>query len=489
MDSLRPGNSKSRPDEVEPRATDVATSQMGDVIDYLRRAGLAEDEADRTDGQLLECFVSRRDEAAVAALVRRHGPMVWGVCRRVLRDHQDAEDAFQATFLVLVRRAAAISPREMVGNWLYGVARQTALKARAAGARRQAREKQLNQGPEPEAQSEPDLWRDLQPLLDRELSRLPDKYRLAVVLCDLEGRSRKEAASQLGIPEGTLSSRLTTARATLARRLARHGLALSGGALAAVLSQKAAAGGLPPSVATSAIRAATDVAAGQAAAGGVVSAKVAALTDGVLKTMLLKKLATLTGVLLLLGVLGLGSTAFPYGALGAGQSRRQETSPEGPAPQARPEDAPRKVARDDKVLDRSQGGAADDKGKGAKPEAKEPAANHKVQALLKERLAILKGMQSRAEKLYQAGQASQGALQQINLRVLKAELDLCETDKERVAVHEKVVAVLKGIEQQAGELAKRGAAAAGTLQEARLNRLEAEVALERARAKSATPPK
>jgi RNA polymerase sigma factor (sigma-70 family) len=461
---------------------------MSDVIDYLRRAGLAEDEADRTDGQLLECFVSRRDEAAVAALVRRHGPMVWGVCRRVLRNHQDAEDAFQATFLVLVRRAAAISPREMVANWLHGVARRTALKARATGARRQAREKQVNQGPEPEAEGEPDLWRDLQPLLDRELSRLPDKYRLAVVLCDLEGMSRKEAACQLGIPEGTLSSRLTTARATLARRLARHGLALSGGALAAVLSQDAAADGLPPSVAMKAIKAATLVAAGQAA-GGVISAKVAALTEGVLKAMLLKKLATLTGVLLLVGVLGLGSTAFPYGAWGAGQTRLRETVSEGPALQARPEDPPRKDARDDKVLDGSRGVGADDKGEGAKPEAKEPAPNHKVQALLKERLAILKGMQSRAEKLYQAGQASKGALQQINLRVLKAELDLCETDKERVAVHEKVVAVLKAIEQQAGELAKRGAAAAGTLQEARLNRLEAEVALERARAKSVTPPK
>jgi hypothetical protein len=205
--------------------------------------------------------------------------------------------------------------------------------------------------------------------------------------------------------------------------------------------------------------------------------------------MLLKNLATLTGVLLLVGVLGLGSTAFPYGAWGAGQTRRQETISEGPAPQARSDDPPRKDARDDKVLDGSRGVVPDDKGQGAKPEAKEPTPNHKVQALLKERLAILKGMQSRAEQLYRTGQASKGALQQINLRVLKAELDLCATDKERVAVHEKTVAVLKAIEQRAGELARRGAAAAGTLQEARLNRLEAEVALERARAKSATPPK
>jgi RNA polymerase sigma factor (sigma-70 family) len=466
----------------------VAISQISNVIDYLRRAVLAEDEADRTDAQLLECFVRCRDETAVAALVRRHGPMVWGVCRRVLGNLQDAEDAFQATFLVLVRRAATISPREMVANWLYGVAHQTARKARAMGAKRQAREKQVNQMPEPQAESEPDLWRDLQPLLDRELSRLPDKYRLAIVLCDLEGTSRKEAACQLGIPEGTLSSRLTTARTMLARRLARHGLALSGGVLAAVLSQNVAAAGLPPSVAMSAIKAATLVAAGQTA-GGVISAKVAALTDGVLKTMLLKKLMTMTSVLLLVGVLGLASTALPYGARGAAQIQRQETISEDPAPQARPEDAPQEAARDDKVPDKLPGVAADDKGKDTKPEAKKPDPNQKVQALLKERLTILKEMQNGVAKRYQSGHASKGEMLQINLRVLKAELDMCATDREQIAVHEKIVGVLKAIEQQAVELARHSAVDAGTLQEARLNRLEGEIALERARAKSVTPAK
>jgi RNA polymerase sigma factor (sigma-70 family) len=461
---------------------------MSNVIDYLRRAVLAEDEADRTDAQLLECFVSCRDEAAVAALVRRHGPMVWGVCRRVLRNYQDAEDAFQTTFLVLVRRAAVVSPKEMVANWLYGVAHQTALKAMAMGAKRQAREKQVNQWPEPEAESESELWRDLQPLLDRELICLPDKYRLAIVLCDLEGMSRKEAACQLGIPEGTLSSRLTTARTMLAKRLARHSLVLFGGTLAAVLSQNVATGGLPPSVALSAIKAATLVAAGQTM-GGVISAEVAALTDGVLKTMLLKKLTTLTSVLLLVGVLGLGSTALSYGAWGASQIQRQETISEVLAQQARSEDALKKDTKDNKVLDKLQGVGADDRSKEAKPEAKKPAPNQKVQALLKERLAILKEMQNRVDKRYQTGQGSKGELLQITLRVLKAELDLCATDKERIAVHGNMVAVLKAIEQQAEELANRMAADAGTLLEARLNRLEAEIALERARAKSVATSK
>ena len=128
----------------------------------------------------------------------RHGPLVLGVCRRVLRDAHGAEDAFQATFLVLVRRAASVVPREAVGNWLYGVAYRTALEARRAAARRRARERQVHDMPHPTARPQ-EIGRELRPLLDEELSRLPDKYRSAVVLCDLEGRTRKEAARQLGV--------------------------------------------------------------------------------------------------------------------------------------------------------------------------------------------------------------------------------------------------------------------------------------------------
>ena len=162
----------------------------------------------------------------------------------LLGNYHDAEDAFQATFLVLVRKAASIVPREMVGNWLYGVAHQTALKARATAAKRKGRERQVTDMPEPAVAGQ-DLWPDLQPLLDQELSRLPDKYRAVIVLCDLEGKTRKEAARQLGVPEGTVASRLARARAMLAKRLARRGVTVSGGALAAVLSEKAASAGVP----------------------------------------------------------------------------------------------------------------------------------------------------------------------------------------------------------------------------------------------------
>ena len=234
----------------------MATSQMSGVIQHLRRTVLLREGAGRTDGQLLEDYISRRDEAALAVLVRRHGPMVWGVCRRVLRSHHDAEDAFQATFFVLVRKAASIVPRQMVANWLYGVAHQTALNARATAAKRKGRERQVTEMPEP-AVAEQDLWRDLQLVLDEELSRLPDKYRAVIVLCDLEGKTRKETARQLSVPEGTVGGWLARARRMLVKRLAQRGVALSGGGLAAVLARNAAAAGVPDVVVSGTIRAAS----------------------------------------------------------------------------------------------------------------------------------------------------------------------------------------------------------------------------------------
>jgi RNA polymerase sigma factor (sigma-70 family) len=302
----------------------MATSQMCEVIQHLRRAMLLRDGAGLTDGQLLEDYISRRDEAALAALVRRHGPMVWGVCRRVLHHYHDAEDAFQATFLVLVRKAASITSRELLANWLYGVAHQTALKARATAARRKERERQVTQMPEP-AVSEQDLWRDLQPLLDDELRRLPDKYRAVLVLCDLEGKTRREVAQQLGRPEGTVAGRLARARAMLAKRLAQRGVALSGAVLAVVLSRKVASAGVPTSVVSSTIRAVSLLAARQAAASGVISAKVAALTEGVLKTMLITKLKSLTvATLAVVAFVAIAAGLLGSRTAAAGQDEKKE---------------------------------------------------------------------------------------------------------------------------------------------------------------------
>jgi RNA polymerase sigma-70 factor (ECF subfamily) len=326
----------------------MATSVLNPVIGHLRKAVLVRDGAGLTDGQLLESFVRQRDEAAFEALVRRHGPMVLGVCRRVLGNHHDAEDAFQATFLVLARKAGSLLPRGTVAPWLYGVAHRTALKARGVIARRRVRERQVAGMPEPEAAGPDTGGPDLRPLLDRELSGLPDKYRVPIVLCDLEGKAGKEAARQLGWPEGTVASRLSRGRVLLARRLARHGLAFSGGSLAAVLSRDATSAPVPASLVTPTVRAAGCLAAGQALTTGLVSTEVAALTGGVLKAMFLTKLKGGMALFLALGVLGaglgvtltcVGGTAGPATAAGVAapesdqdrlQGTWQQVSCEGP---------------------------------------------------------------------------------------------------------------------------------------------------------------
>jgi RNA polymerase sigma factor (sigma-70 family) len=280
---------------------------MNDAIVHLRKIALRSGGGGLTDGQLLERFLAHRDEAAFEELVRRHGPMVLGMCRRVLGNYHDAEDAFQATFLVSARKGAALRARELVGNWLHGVAYRTALRAKAMTARRQRHEQWARELARPKPPSD-DGWQELLPLLDRELEGLPERYRVALIFCDLEGITRRQAARQLGVPEGTLSGRLTRARRLLARRLARYGLAPSAGALVAILAEKAVLAHVPSSLVASTARAAVLVARGLLTAGAV-PAGVAALTEGVIKTMLLTKLKSFVAVALVVvvsaGVVGL----------------------------------------------------------------------------------------------------------------------------------------------------------------------------------------
>jgi RNA polymerase sigma factor (sigma-70 family) len=290
----------------------MAAEDLRAVIGQVRQAVLAEHEQGPSNRDLLTRFLEHRDEAAFAALVRRHAAMVWAVCRRALRNRADVEDAFQATFLVLVRKAASVRPREMVANWLYGVARQTALKARATAARRWARERQVAQMPEPEAK-QADFPDDLSTVVDQELSCLPDKYRAVLVLCDLEGQTRSVAARHLGVPDGTVASRLARARALLARRLARHGLVVTSGSLAAALAQEAASASAPLSAVSTTIRAGCSLAAGPAGCAAI-STEVVALTERVVKAMLLTQLKKLTAVLVMLSL-----AAFVCGLLAAGR--------------------------------------------------------------------------------------------------------------------------------------------------------------------------
>jgi RNA polymerase sigma factor (sigma-70 family) len=275
----------------------MMTTPRNNILGRLRREGLARGE-ELTDGQLLERFLAGRDEMAFAALVRRHGPMVLGVCRRILRNEADAEDAFQATFLVLVKKAHRIMPRHLVGNWLYGVACNAARKARTTAARRGERERRAREMARDERQPA-DTAEELQTLIDEELDRLPNAYRAAIVLCELEGKTHKEAARRLGWPVGTLSGRLSRARRLLAERLRRRGVALPCAGLAALLSLATAR--VPPALTASTVRTGTLLAAGLPVE-GTIPARVGLLSDGVLKSMLVTRLRFALVVLLMVGL-------------------------------------------------------------------------------------------------------------------------------------------------------------------------------------------
>jgi RNA polymerase sigma factor (sigma-70 family) len=243
-----------------------------------------------TDAQLLERFLARRgDEAeeAFAALMHRHGPTVLGVCRRMLPASHDAEDAFQATFLVLARRAAAIGRRERLANWLYGVAVRTAKEARRRSARDQAIKRRL-MDLNRVASEPPEGEDEVLPLLDEELSRLPERYRSALLACELEGMSRREAASQLGIPEGTLSAHLARGRKLLRERLLRRGVSLGVGPIAG-LCRLSIEPAIPERLLSPTVRAAVCRASGSTTA-GTVSQTVLSLAERVVKMMFLARL-------------------------------------------------------------------------------------------------------------------------------------------------------------------------------------------------------
>jgi RNA polymerase sigma-70 factor (ECF subfamily) len=309
----------------------------------LRRLrGLAASAAARelTDRQLLERFAARHEEAAFALLVRRHGPMVHGVCRRLLRHEQDAEDAFQATFLVLARRAGALTWRDSVGGWLYQVASRVALKARAQATRRLALERQVATMPV-RSPTDAAARRELQELLDEELRRLPQKYRAPVVLCYLQGKSHAEAARELGWPAGTVKGRLGRARARLRARLARRGLALAAAAVAPLLAGRLATAAVPAGLAESAVRAAAPFAAG-AGAGGLVSARAVVLAEAVARALAGGKLRLLT---LLVALVALGVGAGLLGADGRREDRPAWAAAAGAGPAGRRDDKPPQEAR------------------------------------------------------------------------------------------------------------------------------------------------
>lgn len=320
----------------------MSVGRMQRVLEQLRRAAQTPVNGALPDAELLRRFIDHGDETAFAALVRRHAALVLGVCRRVTGDNHDAEDAFQAAFCVLLRKAGSIRRREVLGSWLYGVAYRTALAAKARRAKTRRRELQVDAMPQPLVMP-PEPGHDWQPLLDAALERLPEQYRVPIILCDLDGKSRKDAARQLNLAEGTLSSRLARGRRILAGRLKRQGLALSGGALAAALAQHAAAAQVPALLLQSVAQAGAYVAAGQAPAALAFSAHVLALTEAVMKAMLIGKLKSLTIVLVAAAVLTFGGVwLWDRQASASGSSGLVPAAdPQGAGARTAPADSPR----------------------------------------------------------------------------------------------------------------------------------------------------
>jgi RNA polymerase sigma factor (sigma-70 family) len=299
---------------------------------------------------LLQCFTAEADEAAFAELVRRHGPMVLGVCRRLLGVAADADDAFQAVFLILVLRARSIRNADAVGSWLYGVASRVARRARADAHRRRAAHRRLPVRAE-EAAAVP-AGEEVRPVLDEELDRLPDKYRAPLVLCYLQGKTHEQAADELGWPTGSMSRRLARARDLLRRRLVRRGVTLSAGA---VLTSA-----VPEALARATVRAALSAAG---TTGGTVPAAAAALAKGVIHTMFITKCKTVVMTVLALLLLGIGGGLLVQRTTAASQAPAVNT----PAPQGQA----RQAAGD-------KGG--EPKPKGA-PQGKKPAAGAKREVL------------------------------------------------------------------------------------------------------------
>jgi RNA polymerase sigma factor (sigma-70 family) len=261
------------------------TADTPSLLRFVRHVAAVQ-AGDATDADLLARFATARDEAAFAALVQRHGAMVLGVCRRVLNNTHDAEDAFQAAFLVLARRAGSAGGPRLLAQWLYGVAFRTALKARAQRAKRRVKERQVVPASAEDTCAD-SVWADLRPVLDEEIDRLPQKYRLPFVLCYLQGETNEEAARLIGCPKGTVLSRLASARERLRSRLTGRGVTLSA-ALLTTLVMANVAPAVPSLLATSTASAGVTFATGKGAA--VVSQAIFQLAEGVLRDMLTTKL-------------------------------------------------------------------------------------------------------------------------------------------------------------------------------------------------------
>jgi RNA polymerase sigma factor (sigma-70 family) len=462
------------------KAKHMANSPMKAVVTYLRRLAPAADPGEVTDGQLLESFVTHRDDAALAALIQRHGPLVWGVCRRTLSHTQDAEDAFQATWLVLVRRAKSIRQRASVRSWLYGVAYRVAVRARAGKRLREVRERQAPQRPATDPSREV-IVQDLRSVLDEEINRLPAREQLPVILCYLEGKTNDEAAHLLGWPRGTIATRLARARQRLRGRLTRRGLTWSEGVLAAVGSPAAP----PTAQAGATLQAALLMASARPVALGAISATIVSLTEGVLRTMFLTKLKMVAAVVVAVGLLSGGVVALtdPHlgaqpaaqqkvqasglGAQPAAQQKAQASGLEAPPPPDGDELLPNVTTFDEKKVNALLAAAK---------------GGDQLKALLKARLDAATIEADSRFKEFVAGRGTLDFFLASSQRLLKAELELSTQKADQLAALATHLRLLKKVHAM-----NQGRFVAGRINLADVKQteffvLEAEIALERAKA-------
>ncbi|MCI0377870.1 MAG: sigma-70 family RNA polymerase sigma factor, partial [Gemmataceae bacterium] len=325
----------------------MSSGTLGQMLRRLCGRAGPETVRELSDADLLQRFAARRDQAAFEMLMGRHGPMVFGVCRRLLLQEPDAEDAFQATFLVLVRMAGTIGKRGSVAGWLHRVALRLALAVRADSAKRsRGRRLDIEMEQLPNVHADTPAC-DLRPVLDEELNRLPEKYRLPVILCYLQGKTCEETAAELGCPKGTVTVRLMRAKERLRGRLARR-LGLAGGAMLAAFYEQAAFAAPPATVTAAAIDSALQFSSPTTVAAGAFSTRAADLAQGALRAMLYTKIKTtalvaLLAALLTAGLFGLAPHLFPNRAAAGGKAAFAQASQKQAA-------APRQAPKSDQEL-------------------------------------------------------------------------------------------------------------------------------------------
>jgi RNA polymerase sigma factor (sigma-70 family) len=410
------------------------------LLAYLRRLGGAAT-LGGSDAELLQRFAVQRDEAAFVALLRRHGPLVWSVCRRVLADEHAAEDAFQATFLVLVRKARSVSKQASIRSWLYGVALRVALRARQQDNLRHRRESETPSRASGDADKET-MWLDMGPILDEEIQRLPEKYRLPIILCYLEGQTNDEAAKILRCPRGTIATRLARARERLRSRLLRRGVSLSAATLAALLSDNAMSAAIPPLL------------IGQTAKvvlSGAVSASITTLTEGVLHAMFLSKLKMVLAMSLMVAALGSAGVCTYY--LRAQEPATKRENPAQPPDKKAADKAPEKNADDLETLMQERLKLAQD-----------------VRKLTQERLMV--DVNANWQDVVAAFE-----------RVLKADLELSPNKAARIAAHQRHVKAAEEFARRADEWLRQRVISKLDGQLARYLLIDAKIGLEREKAR------